>query len=217
ARINGEIVLRETMHGVKVPAGLTGAPVTPLLFSTLQLGQRTVHSDKEHVKWRQQLDQIGQPLLLLNDVIHDQVVAGLSQGWQTAMEPVKDSRAHASPVELAVPDACHGQGVGRAQMIERPMQEGFGQLLLQRARKRRFPCARRTVEQDDLAWLSTVVHQRSAAGASIASLGPPKRGVRQDRDAFVCMTALWRLESEPRRPARLRVATAEPRVSGSPP
>src|SRR5499427_9727216 len=119
--INGEIVLRETMHGVKVRASLSEAPVTPVPFPTLQLWQRTVYSDEEHVKWRQQLDQISQPLLLLNDVIHDQVVAGLGEGWQTAMEPVKDSRAHACPVEFAVPNACHGQDVGVAQMIERQM------------------------------------------------------------------------------------------------
>ena len=129
-RINVEIVCRETMHGVKVPASLSGAPVTPLPFPTLQLWQRTVHPDKKHVQWRKQPDQIGQPLLLLNDVIHDQVVAGLGEGWQTAMEPVKDGRAHARPVEFAVPNACHGQSVGRAQMIKRPMQERFGQLLL---------------------------------------------------------------------------------------
>src|SRR5215468_1535419 len=66
--INGEIVLREAMHGVKVRASLSGAPVTPAPFPTLQLWQRTVYPDKEHVKWRQQLDQIGQPPLLLNDV-----------------------------------------------------------------------------------------------------------------------------------------------------
>jgi hypothetical protein len=69
------------MHGVKVRASLSDAPVTPVPFPTLQLWQRTVHPDKEHVKWRKQLDQIGQPLLLLNDVIHDEVVPGLGEGW----------------------------------------------------------------------------------------------------------------------------------------
>src|SRR5262244_4263867 len=118
------------MHRVKVRASLSGAPVTPVPFPTLQLWQRTVYPDEEHVKWRQQLDQISQPLLLLNDVIHDQVVAGLGEGWQTAMEPVEDGRAHVFPVEFAVPNACHGQSVGLAQMIKRPMQERFGRLLL---------------------------------------------------------------------------------------
>ena len=36
-------------------------------------------------------------------------------------------------------------------MIKRHMQERFAQLLLQRARQRRLPCARRTIDQDDLA------------------------------------------------------------------
>src|SRR5215470_1302925 len=157
--INGEIVLRETMHGVKVRASLSGAPVTPVPFPTLQLWQRTVYPDEEHVKWRQQLDQISQPLLLLNDVIHDQVGACLGEGWQTAMEPVKDSRAHACPVESAVSNARHRQGVGLAQVIKRPMQKRLWQLLLQRAREGRFPCARRTVDQDDLAQFPMVVHR----------------------------------------------------------
>ena len=39
-RINVQIVLRETMHGVKVPASLSEASVTPIPFSTLQLRQR---------------------------------------------------------------------------------------------------------------------------------------------------------------------------------
>src|SRR5262249_15836498 len=99
------------MHGVKVCASLSRAPGTPLPFPTLHLCKRTMYPDEEHVKWRQQLDQISQPLLLLNDVIHDEVVAGLGEGWQTAMEPVKDSRAHACPGEFAVPNARHRQGV----------------------------------------------------------------------------------------------------------
>ena len=118
------------MHGVKVPASLARAPVTPVPFPPLQLWQRTVHPDKEHVERRQQPDQVGQPLLLLDDVIYDQIVARLGEGGQTAMKPVKDGRAHACPVELAASNACHGQRVGRAQMIKRPVQERLGQLLL---------------------------------------------------------------------------------------
>ena len=62
------------MHGVKVRASLSAAPVIPVPFPTLQLWQRTVHPDKEHVKGGEQLDQIDHPLLLLNDVIHDKVI-----------------------------------------------------------------------------------------------------------------------------------------------
>ena len=68
------------MHGVKVRASFSDAPVTPVPFPALQLWQRTVHPDKEHVKRRKQLNQIGHPLLLLNDVIHDEVVSGLGKG-----------------------------------------------------------------------------------------------------------------------------------------
>jgi hypothetical protein len=93
-----------------------------------------VHPDEEHVKGSEQLDQIGHPLLLLNDVIHDKVVTGLGEGAQTAMESVEHGRAHERPVEFAAPNARHGQGVGLAQMIERQMQERFVQLLPQRAR-----------------------------------------------------------------------------------
>jgi len=122
------------MHGMKVCASISDAPVAPVPFPTLQLWQRTVHPDKEHVKRSEQLDQIGHPLLLLNDVINDKVVPGLGEGWQAAMEPVKNCRAHERPIEFAVPNARHWQDVGLAQMIKRQMQKRFVQLLLQRAR-----------------------------------------------------------------------------------
>ena len=77
------------MHAVKVSTSLSGAPVTPLPFPTLQLRQRTVHPDKEHVKRRKQPEQIGQPLLVLNDVIHDQIVAGLGEADTERWNPSK--------------------------------------------------------------------------------------------------------------------------------
>ena len=102
------------MHGVKVRVSVSDASVTSVPFPTLQLWQRTVHPDKEHVKRSEQLDQIGHPLLLLNDVINDEAVACLGEGWQTAMESIKNGRAHERPVEFAIPNARHGQGVGLA-------------------------------------------------------------------------------------------------------
>lgn len=74
--------------------------------------------------------QVGDPLLLLDDVINDGIVAGIGEGWQTAMKSVKDRGAHEHPVTFTISNASHWQGVGLAQMIKRQVQERLVQFLL---------------------------------------------------------------------------------------
>ena len=101
-----EIVLRETMHGVKVPVSLAGTPVTAVPFPTLSSGNGQCIPTKDTSHGASSSIRSANQLLLLNDVIYDEVVPGLSEGWQTAMEPVEDGRAHALSGRGRPPGGC---------------------------------------------------------------------------------------------------------------
>ena len=75
------------MQCVEVLYGAADRPVTPRRFPSHQVRQRRVYTDETQFEWRQQCRKLTMPALCVEDVLDDQVVAGLGVGGERAVEP----------------------------------------------------------------------------------------------------------------------------------
>ena len=88
----------EGVDGFGVPAGVPGAAIGPDLFAAFQFLGGAVQADQEHVMAVQELPEFGPHGGRFNDVVHHEVVPGVQQGGQAAVEALEDVRAEVRPV-----------------------------------------------------------------------------------------------------------------------
>ncbi len=77
-------------------------PFAPIAVASLalpagKLARRAVHADEEDIVWGEEVGDQSAPLLELDDVIDDEIVAGLSDRRETAVESLEESRSHLLP------------------------------------------------------------------------------------------------------------------------
>nr|WP_205750462.1 hypothetical protein [Deinococcus fonticola] len=101
--------------------------------STGQFLDGAVQADQEHVMAVQELPEFGPHGGRFNDVVHHEVVPGVQQGGQAAVEALEDVRAELCPVTNS-PLGCAGQHVGvEHEEVEAEVQKRPGQGVTQRA------------------------------------------------------------------------------------
>jgi hypothetical protein len=106
--------------------------VTPQAFATIYLVERAMNCHQKDVEWLQELAERRSPSFGLDDVLHDQVVAGCREHGDAAMETVEKSRPNvAPPKKWPVGVAPFGQP--DRKHVGRHMQEGLIQRPLQRS------------------------------------------------------------------------------------
>jgi hypothetical protein len=122
--------------------------VTTLAFATIDLVERAMNSHQKDVEWLQELGERRSPGFGLDDVLHDQVVAGCSEHGDAAMEAVEESRPNVAPPKKW-PVGVSPLGQSDRKDVGRDMQEGLVQRALELSGQRRFPAARCPMKQDD--------------------------------------------------------------------
>lgn len=81
--------------GLQVIARFTDVAIAAFPFSTLELLNRSVDANPEHIKIRQQMVQLICPTLFLDNVLDDQIISRLGESGDRAMKTIKE------PVALA--------------------------------------------------------------------------------------------------------------------
>jgi hypothetical protein len=88
---------------------LTNSPVTTLTLTALELRQGTVNSDKEDIEMGEEAQESIHPVRCFDNVLNDQIVAGLGQRWQATMETIEKGGSHFPPGKLPAVDTAFGK------------------------------------------------------------------------------------------------------------
>ena len=117
--------------------------------AALQLFERTVKTDEEHVLALQEENKTAQPTPGLDDVLDDEVVSRRSERMNAAVKALEELLPLPGPRKLATVYPHLRQHSCEGQMVDRVVPERKRELLLQRRSQSRLACARRSVEEDD--------------------------------------------------------------------
>jgi hypothetical protein len=119
------------MRRFEVRLSLADPSVTPFKLPPLELWQRAVDPNKEHIEVAEQAQESTHPGIRLNDVLDDEVVASCGKSGEAAVKSLEELGSQIAPRELTAVNAPLRQDIRGKQVINGEVPERFVECGLQ--------------------------------------------------------------------------------------
>lgn len=118
----GEVLLNSFEQVLEPFASIT---ISSFAFAFEKVAWAAVNADQEDIVWREKLDDQSRPIFVLDDVIDDEIVAGLGNRREATVKRLEEAGTHLWPREWSVDFATGGQELGGDELIRRDVPEGL--------------------------------------------------------------------------------------------